>query len=295
MPKRQGREAVLHSTDKVHSTPVTFFEPPQDSDECCPITSEPIATPALEGYESESVFKEQPELSGVQLECGHCFNAMALLYHWMHNHMLCPLCKQGSPVQLAANNFSGAWAASWAKIARQRTKQDALAGMREDENNVVQMTLNSYIAEIVLDVTPGHSAAPLPPLQVASEVSSVIYFYIQHEEDIIPTHHVMMPMRLSTGQDDFVSLFSSMRALNRAMASYRPSHIRICTFAVQVGGGVAVLAHSPRLAYGSLTHTRMLCFNNPTTGATYNIFCTPSGIRAISFKLPPDVAMALVV
>ena len=37
----------------------------------------------------------RPELKGVQLPCQHRFNAMALIVHFAHNGMQCPMCRRG--------------------------------------------------------------------------------------------------------------------------------------------------------------------------------------------------------
>jgi hypothetical protein len=70
-----------------------------NADEVCSITMEPMAqTPAMPGVSKDTVpLAKYPHLTTAELECGHRFNAMALIVHFARNSMQCPLCRAGAP------------------------------------------------------------------------------------------------------------------------------------------------------------------------------------------------------
>jgi hypothetical protein len=81
-----------------HSQTVILFAP-SDSPEICSITLEPIDinTDTLLGVAIKTgPVSAYPELVAARLQCGHCFNAMALLVNFAKNRMQCPLCRKGS-------------------------------------------------------------------------------------------------------------------------------------------------------------------------------------------------------
>jgi len=81
-----------------HSQAVTLFAP-SDSPEICSITLEPLGVNAdtLLGVAiTTGPVSVYPELTAARLQCGHSFNAMALLVNFAKNRMQCPLCRKGS-------------------------------------------------------------------------------------------------------------------------------------------------------------------------------------------------------
>lgn len=75
--------------------PVDLVEPKDDY--VCPISQGPMPEAELECLPPDSVFApDRPELTGMRLQCGHCFNAINVLYHFVRNHTaLCPVCRAG--------------------------------------------------------------------------------------------------------------------------------------------------------------------------------------------------------
>ena len=59
----------------------------------CPISLEPIADARLPFSDKIRVTTYNPELTGVELLCGHRFSAVFLLWHWVRSPMICPMCR----------------------------------------------------------------------------------------------------------------------------------------------------------------------------------------------------------
>ena len=59
----------------------------------CPISQEPIADARLPSSDKVRVSHSNPELTGVELLCGHRFSAVFLLWHWVRSLIICPMCR----------------------------------------------------------------------------------------------------------------------------------------------------------------------------------------------------------
>lgn len=56
-------------------------------------------------FQEASIVPGRPELTKACLDCGHCFHAYSLVYHFMRSGMLCPVCRKGIDLPLAARTF----------------------------------------------------------------------------------------------------------------------------------------------------------------------------------------------
>jgi len=74
-------------------------------EECC-IALEPIADVRLSFAPSACVKPSNPELTGVQLLCGHRFSAVSLLWHWCLSPMMCPVCRASYSTRSAGQSRS---------------------------------------------------------------------------------------------------------------------------------------------------------------------------------------------
>lgn len=62
----------------------------------CPISQELISDSELEWLQGVSFNPKEPQLKGIEIQCGHKFSALNLLYHWCRNRtVLCPVCRSG--------------------------------------------------------------------------------------------------------------------------------------------------------------------------------------------------------
>ena len=84
---------------------------PKDADEQCPITQCFIGGKQEEDEDNipPALLQSQPELHCLEIEpCKHRFNARALLLHFIHNKLNCPLCRHGAktPIDLSRGTFA---------------------------------------------------------------------------------------------------------------------------------------------------------------------------------------------
>ena len=123
----------------------------------CPIGMEPIADARLPFSDKIRVNMSNPELTGIELVCGHRFSAVLLLWHWVLSPMICPMCRanyclgNGSktseveeprPCQL--ENFPRR---HWGKL------RSVFRAHRKEEEREERLLIQSYHTESVLDET----------------------------------------------------------------------------------------------------------------------------------------------
>lgn len=298
------RDMVLAAVTGGYKTSVQFFVAPADSGETCPITSEPLGAPALEGHEADRLFAEQPELNAVRLECGHCYNGMALMFYWTGTHMRCPMCRRGVDHVLRPGSFTGAWAVKWERDALRRRKTESLDGMREEESAMQAFVQESYVVsslqqEVVIDIQYWEDLLSILPEvnipRVVHEVSTVVYFYEMEGDDLRARHSESMLMH--TDGSRFVTNPAGMRHLGRAVMAFRPTHLRLASFAVQLGGAILVFSHSPLIAMQDVLLGNSLETRDPSSGAVYTLYGMPGelpGVGSITLAPPSDMNLLLV-
>lgn len=276
-----SRIVVLQSVGKQYETPVVFFKPRQGEgegteEETCPITTGPLWENVLEGYEDVSIFPEDPELTGVRLECRHCFNAVALVYHWMSNGMECPVCKRGEKVRLAIGNFSGEWAEKWALSIQNKQKYDTLEQMRESESDM----WNQMVIEL-LYVEGGGSPGARPLSQVLQggavlnlvcDVTCVVYFYDTSE---FPTSYVEVPMRVSDECSALMSRHVGARLLSREIERLSPRALRFTLTGKHVDNSVSSFCNTPRIPLNAFVAERENTFFDVVNGGRFDIRSMP--------------------
>jgi hypothetical protein len=300
----------LFDTTSTYSTLVTFFAAERDCEDTCPITMEPLGAPAIEGAEHDVLFEDAPELNAACLPCGHRFNGVALVHQWMRNHMRCPLCREGADFRLSAANFTGAWAAELARRTREAAKREQLAAMRQEEEllrRLMHESLGVGLASefsvspamhVVIDVfslgdaprPPGDDAEPL----VVHEMQTVVYFYTAAEDGAPPQALHSETVAMGFREEHLASSPVTTRHLNRALACFRPSHLRFTAFGIELGGGVRILANSPLLAIDALAHGSPAAVCDPDSGGVFRVHGTPGevpGIGSLCLELPPRVRL----
>ena len=117
----------------------------------CPISLEPIADARLPFGNNICVQDRNPELTGVQLVCGHRFNASFLLWHWALNPMICPICRakynadNGETIRpCKVENFPRKF---WTKLRAKMREQK-----REEDLEEIRL-IESYHTESIVDTT----------------------------------------------------------------------------------------------------------------------------------------------
>lgn len=85
------RPEGIQYTSTLMKTSLTEADPEDE----CPITQEKIVDAYLDFIPGETIIQHQPNLKKMTLDCQHSFSALPLLYHFLTNGMLCPLCRKG--------------------------------------------------------------------------------------------------------------------------------------------------------------------------------------------------------
>ena len=287
-----------------YRTTVCFFAAPVDDGEACPITGEALGAPALTGHENDHVVSARPALNAVRLECGHRFNALALLYHWTCTHMRCPMCRRGSERALAAGSFEEPWAEQWAAAEARRRKLAGLDSLHADESTLQGFVQEAYVAgslrhEFVINVHHWEDLLDLLPdvdiPQVVHEVSTIVYFYEMHDDGLYAHHSESISMHADGTR--YVTNPASMRHVGRVLAHLRPSHIRLASFAVQLGGAILVFAYSPVVAMRDVHLAGQLEARDTASGTVYTIHGLPgdaAGIGSVAVLPPASMNLLLV-
>jgi hypothetical protein len=124
-------------------------------EECC-ITLEPIADARLPFSDNIRVSHLQPNLTGVQLLCGHRFSATNLLWHWCISPMVCPMCRakysyRGStasaatPTSSAVDNFPPLHCRLLRGILVEHARDRAVELERENRAEVVHAVMTDVL------------------------------------------------------------------------------------------------------------------------------------------------------
>jgi hypothetical protein len=103
-------QLTAESTDGEFAMPFLLLPPPDTASAntvCCPITHEPIGSETYAPPTSSSLpalLLTQPAYAHLLcmelIDCKHRFDARALVAHFLHNGMTCPMCRQGNPKAL---------------------------------------------------------------------------------------------------------------------------------------------------------------------------------------------------
>lgn len=324
MPPGARLEKVLHGEQGGAGVCCVFFEPVPEAGrepETCVITGEELSLNTLQACENESLFEDQPRLSAVALPCAHKFNALALVYHWLYNTMRCPLCKAGQDSALAKGSFSSPWALRCEQEIQAKHKQQYLFRMQDEDNSVAEFLFNSHLGvlpELTLSRAVGelrgdfimqagelmpaaaeYADDTIPLSQFAYEVCTAVYLFGNSGQNGLRMTTLRLLMRPSDGllnRDNFITLYAHSRALCRALASQRPTHLRFVTYACNPGGGVTQLGASPLLDVESLEGSPPIVFTDEASDTVFTVTCgfDRQLVASIHCSLSEDTHLILV-
>jgi hypothetical protein len=180
-------------------------------DEECSITLERMAEYRLEFVpEGVPVVKDRPLLTKATLECGHCFSAMALLYHLAQNSMTCPCCRAGhAGVKVAEPSLP-------VHVRRYFLRQ--LDRMRLEERQE-QIEADSMTAAHMLEseVTQGVDGRGFELFLRVNRVVLILYAY-ENADSLAPLSVQELPLSSSPTQETQL-LFTSCGFYQRQMAA----------------------------------------------------------------------------
>jgi hypothetical protein len=133
-----------------------------EGEECC-ISMEPIADARLSFCEDIRISRIRPNLTGVQLLCGHRFAAVNLLWYWSASPMICPMCRaeyslpnsgQGgaphaTPVCSAVENFPFRFWRLLRSILTEQMRESVRALERENQVAVIDAVMTDMFENIL--------------------------------------------------------------------------------------------------------------------------------------------------
>lgn len=142
-PKRQcvRRTFVARADGPCGSRLVLTLSRPEP-DEVCPITMERIDDYQLDFLPAEprqALVKSQPQLTRVELPCGHAFSALAVLYHFTTTAMTCPCCRSGSPQPMTQHAIPAHLRRPFARRLEQLRAEERREQAAEDAHTVAEL------------------------------------------------------------------------------------------------------------------------------------------------------------
>lgn len=233
---------------------------PAADEECC-IAMEPILEHRVEwlpeslGVEPQpGPLLSQPRLRKATLPCGHGFHALALLYHFAKNEMVCPCCRQGLPLRRAAMaslppHLREAMEARLDKVLRaeraEQVESDAQAVAR-----LLEQEVGPSSSAVYLEHDDGHHRTALP---LNRQV--LILFAYPGMNSLLPPLVQEIPLSSSHSRDtlEFSSSGASVRDLNRNLR-LMPMSVRAFELVVATrtrDHGVLGIARSTRFEHGT--------------------------------------------
>jgi hypothetical protein len=239
---------------------MTLSEPVEDEE--CSITLAPIREYRLpfmpEDEEAPNcVVEGAPQLAKASLPCGHGFNAMALLYHFVKNSMTCPICRAGHAQARMAEQ-------SVPPCARKHFAEH-LASLRVEETQE-QIAADAMAAARMLEIEVSRiSHAGFMPM---TRIVLILYAFDTMDvwrrdspgllEEPVLALELPLTSSLSLGTLEFVSSGYSLAQLNLNLLRL-PTPPR----GFEVGVGVQSLLHGNMLLFRTVRF--------PSTGALHRV------------------------
>lgn len=229
---------------------------PAEGDECC-IGMEPIAEYRLEWLPPgipQCVMSDAPDYTKATITgCGHGFNALALLYHFLKNEMTCPCCRHGhSRARMSWHQLPPHLRLAMRERLDRTISEERQAQADADASDVERLLLGEVQAMMgVLDeVTPVSAVA----FTHMNRQTLILYAYVG-EDSISPLMVQEIALDTSISSDGTLHLSSyphSMRELarNLRLLPTRTSRFELVVASRRRGGGVLALYRSQRFAPG---------------------------------------------
>jgi len=180
-----------------------------DSGEECSIAMEPIAEYRLPfipaTFKKQHLVKDQPALTKATLPCGHSFNALAVVYHFLKNSMTCPCCRSGLANEKMGEQFVPQ------HMRKYFSKQ--LSHSRAEEQQE-QITTDAMAATEMLHHEVSYEILAMPVTRMVLTLSA--YTSLDHSSSPEPTLALELPLTssLAMGTMEFVSSGYSLHQLN---------------------------------------------------------------------------------
>jgi hypothetical protein len=220
---------------------------PQPDEECCiamePILEHRVEWMPLEGVEPQpGPLLSQPSLRKATLPCGHGFHAVALLYHFAKNEMVCPCCRQGMAGKQVATASLPPHLRAPIECRLETVLRSERAEQVESDTEAVARLLEQ---EVPVDYYP---------LDLALNRQVLILFAYPGMSSLVPPLVQEIPLSSSHSRDTlaFSSSGSSVRDLNRNLR-LMPVSVRAFELVVAMRTrhhGVLSIVRSVRFEHG---------------------------------------------
>lgn len=208
---------------------VTLFEP-LSGEQCC-IMQESINDCELDFM--PNYFRESHKsLTGIKLNCGHCFAVVNILYHWARNDTVqCPVCRQG-PERARLNLL--VLPKEIKSLIRKRVEDEKSKDVQErlvqDQMVAMQMQSDGTIYDLILENYDGGAFVRVPCLFMQPECYEVSSAHLDILNRFIREKSVYK-YRLSIENDNMMYPVTPWAMVGRSMG-----WIGIITYLVEFQG-----------------------------------------------------------
>ena len=288
----QGEEGsqrlTVHASRDEKKTVLLSLSQPAEGEECG-IGMEPIAEYRLEFFPEEHpgphcVIAEAPQLTKATIvDCGHGFNALALLYHFAKNDMTCPFCRGGHSKLSMSTKSVPAHLRAVVEQQLELSRREARRNQNDDD---------SLDALVML-----HNEVNLHTLSMVNRQVLILYAYV-NEDSISPllVQEIPLESSQSRGLLCFTSSTYSMRELTRNLRlCYAP--LRSYELAVATRGAFSeatVLVRSLRFTLSTGT-TVVPCVGGPFEDVALEVTTIPHAqhqrgfleLQRVALTVPP--------
>lgn len=171
--------------------------------EICPIMQEPIDDVHLD-FLPKPYLAEYPLYNAFELQCGHSFHAMSLIYNWTRNKTLtCPVCRSGPPknVYLIASKLPREWKYTLNRRVKREREADMIEQERANLQSAMQLQqeaithvntriyriandLNTALPETTISVSSYHVRVGFE-IKINNSVSTTSCLFIQYNDFVI--------------------------------------------------------------------------------------------------------------
>lgn len=245
---------------------------PADGEECC-IGLEPIAEYRMDWFPpsvAACMIVDEPLMTKATIAgCGHSFNALALLYHFVKNEMTCPCCRHGHSKKRMSMQ-------SVPPHIREVMEYQVEKSLREERDQEAASDTLSIMSMIESEVTPAMFLRFV-------QASLILYAYVGADslapmlvqEIRLESSFLEGILRLSSYTYNLHEIGRNMRLLNIPLSSFE-----LVAVIRQTNGEMAELVRSQRFSLADGRNT-IPCVGGSESGGGISLTAYASPLNAI--------------
>ena len=249
----------LQSKDGEYHTSIDVSIP--DPTEECPITMEKMSDYKLDFLdESQTFFKGRVKYTKATLECGHSFNALAIMYHFVRSGMKCPCCREGHADKLDDKSIP--------EHIRKPMLDHYRGEMRLDEREADLESARAIVDLLQSEVGSGN-------VHTFLEMHTVELFIYSYEsmDSLMPVDIKQMTMRVAE-EGEFIcfSTFGyDMRtfAINRRLIPVEANVFEFVVGTRNLYNGTLMLDRTEKFHVNAIRTSSLLQSHSPIPGITW--------------------------